>query len=310
MSSFAAETHGIQSHHSTSTSNTSTSSISISSSYSTPSASNHNNNLPPQNYQQSNLHHHHHNSNHSQFQSHQGQSPPLHYLTDLNNSEQPRQRNHHTQQTLVGSNDDGPSNIIQLSPSTSASEHKYLGSPSSSGSILPNNSHLPTSSIEQLGPMTPPATSGTINISEIGVTSASSVIQLPQTPEDPNSLHQQTHLNPQHVGHSSQHDMHIGNNHLNQHVSVHQRLAPTIQLPQHHTSNGGNAGSNHTLVAHQSGGGLIHTTSSSSVPNRQSNPSSPLDEEDDDNIDIPGDVTEGRSNSATDHGPTSGGGGR
>ena len=128
MSSFAAETHGIQSHHSTSTSNTSTSSISISSSYSTPSASNHNNNLPPQNYQQSNLHHHH-NSNHSQFQPHQGQSPPLHYLTDLNNSEQLRQRNHHTQQTLVGSNDDGPSNIIQLSPSTSASVALTVGAP-------------------------------------------------------------------------------------------------------------------------------------------------------------------------------------
>ena len=292
MSSFAAAAHGIHSHHSTSTSNTSTSSISISSSYSTPSSSlssNHNNSLN-QNYQQNNLHHQHHSSNHSQFPSHEGQSPPLNpYSTDLNTEEHPsrnQHRLHHPQNSLVTSNhEDGTSNIIPLSPPISASEQKYLSSPTSSGPILPNTSNLSASTIEHLGTITPPSSSGILNLGGLGGPSehtVSSVIQLPQTPEDPIIL-QQHHLTHHQHGHPPSHHDAISNSHAhNPHVSVHQRLPPTIQPTHHGNISGGNS---HNLVTHQSGGGVVHTTSSNPSVNRHSNPSSPMDDDDDENID-------------------------
>ena len=317
MSSFAAAAHGIQSHHSTSTSNTSTSSISISSSYSTPSsATNHNNNLPPQNYQQSNLHHHHnHSSNHSQFQSHQGQSP-LHYSTDnTEQQQQSRRRPPLSQHNLVTSNEDGTTNIIPLSPPISATaEQKYLSSPSSTGSTLSNAPHLSTSTIEHLGPITPPSTGGILNIQGIGGVTASStavpsIIQLPQTPEDPIVLQQHALTHHQHSSSSQQHHDLLNNNHPhNPHVSVHQRLAPTIQQSQHHNNSSG--GTTHNLVAHQSGGGLIHTSSSVSSANRHSNPSSPLDADEEENQDHPNDLGESNTSAVIDHGQASGGGGR
>ena len=296
MSSFAAAVHGIQSHHSTSISNASTSSsISISSSYSTPSSStNHNNNLP-QNYQQTNLHH---NSTHSQFQSHQGQSP-LHYSTDI--SEQ-RQQRHHQQHNLITSNEDGSTNIIPLSPPISATEQKYLASPSSSGTILSNTPHLSTSTIEQLGPITPPLSSSMLNIQGAGQTAiptVPSIIQLPQTPEDPIVL-QQHHLSHQHVQ-PQQHDL-LNNSHPhNPHVSVHQRLAPTIQQQHHSSSTTIGGSSHHPLAAHQSGGGLIHTTSSASVANRHSNPSSPLGADEDENQEHSGDLGDANTSSEIDN---------
>ena len=317
MSSFAAAAHGIHSHHSTSTSNTSTSSISISSSYSTPSSSlssNHNNSLN-QNYQQNNLHHQHHNSNHSQFQSHEGQSPPLNpYSADINTEEHQtrnQHRIHHQQNNLISSNhEDGPSNIIPLSPPISASEQKYLPSPSSSGSILPNTTHLSTSTIEHLGTITPPSSSGILNLQGIGAVNehaVSSVIHLPQTPEDPIIL-QQHHLTHNQHGHPPSHHDAISTSHgHNPHVSVHQRLPPTIQ-PSH--LNNSNSGNTHSLVTHQSGGGLVHTTSSAPSNNRHSNPSSPLEEDEDENPEHPGDLGDDNGSSALDHGQASGGGGR
>ena len=299
MSSFAAATHGIQSHHSTSTSNTSTSSISIPSSYSTPSATNHNN--ISQNYQQSNLHHH--NSNHSPYQVHQGQSP-LHYSTDI--EQQSRLHHPNSQHHLVTSNDDESPKNIPLSPPISASEPNYLASPSSSGTLLSNAPLLPTSTIAQMGPITPPSSSGMHNIQGVGATA--STIQLPQTPEDPIVLQQQQHLSHQHAQ-IPQHEILSSNHHHNPHVSVHQRLAPTIQPPQHHNSSN-SGGSSHTLVAHQSGGGLIHTSSSASAQNRHSNPSSPLDADEDENQEHTGDLGDSNTSSTIDHGPSSGVGGR
>ena len=308
MSSFTTSVaHGIQSHHSASTANVSTSSISISPSYSTtPSSSiNHNNNLP-QNYQQTHLHHHH-NSPHSQFQSHQGQSPPLlQYSTDISNE-------HHQypqQQNSVSSNKDGTTtNIVPLSPTISGTtEPKYLSSPSSTGTILPNTPHIPTSTIEQLGPITPPASGSMLNLHGAGHTVASTVssqIQLPQTPEDPTVLQQQPLIHP-HVQ-PPQHDLLSSNHPPNPHVSVHQHLASTIQQQHHGSSSGGNS---HPLAAHQSGGGLIHTSSSMTLSNRHSNSSTPLRDDEDENPEHAGDLADANSSSAIDHGPSSGGAGR
>ena len=307
MSSFtSASVHGIQSahQHSISTSNTSTSSTSISSSSFSSSAANHNNNL--QNYQQNNLHH---NSNHSQFQSHQGQSP-LSYSSD---------RHHNQHQNLVTSNnDEGRTNVIPLSPSNASSEQKYLSSSSSSGGpILPSTPHnnISTATVEHLDTITPPSSSsGFINIQGVGgreggspavaATTVSSLIQLPQNPEDQSILqHQLSHQHNAAQPALQQHD--LVTHSFNPHVSVHQRIAPTIQQ-QHHHAGGINSG--HQLAAHQSGGGLIHATSTAA--GRHSNPSSPLDGDEDEHTEHDTDLSDGNIPSAVDHGPSSGNGGR
>jgi hypothetical protein len=241
----------------------------------------------------------------------------LHYSTDANNTEQ-QQRHRHplSQHNLVTSNEDGTTNIIPLSPPISAAEQKYLSSPSSTGSTLSNAPHLSTSTIEHLGPMTPPSNTGILNIQGIGVTASStgvpSIIQLPQTPEDPIVLQQHALTHPQHS--SQPHHELLNNNHThNPHVSVHQRLAPTIQQSQHHnnsSSSGAGSGSTHNLVAHQSGGGLIHATSSVPSANRHSNPSSPLDADQEEKQDHPNDLGESTTSAVIEHGQATGGGGR